>query len=103
MAKSKNAGSSIDFSNLNPDDLGRMKQAVKAIAEYLSMQKSHGESIRDTLTALVENLNADKDSAKKAKKYVRIAARAYVADNSSTIVEDHSAIENLLKALGELK
>lgn len=101
--QSKDSGSRIDFANLSPDDLDRMKKAVKVVAEYIGQQKQTAEAIKETLQSLVDNMGADKDSSKRAKRYVRIAARAYIAESSDAIVEDHTAIEQLLKALGELK
>jgi len=102
MAK-KDSGSFIDFNNLSPDNLDRMKKGVKIVAEYITQQKQISESIKETLNSIASNMDADKESTKRVKKYAKIAAKAYIAQSGDAIVEDNSAIENLLKALGEIK
>lgn len=100
--KKNSEGSHIDFNNLSSENVDKMKKKVKIIAEYIEQQRGISQSIRETLESLTDELDADKESAKKAKKYVKTAARAYIAQSANNIVEDNTAIENLLKALGEI-
>lgn len=95
-------GESINFDNLGTEQLEKLKKCVKVISEYLGEQAKVRDSIKGTLDQLVADLKADKPSAKKAKKYVRTAARAYYSDSARAIREDNEAIERILKELGEL-
>jgi Na+-transporting NADH:ubiquinone oxidoreductase subunit NqrA len=95
-------GNAIDFANLDKAQLDKMKTAVKVLSEYDGEITNINESKKQTLDDLVTNMGADKDSAKKLKKYVKVAARARRTDGAEEIRDDNTAIERLLIALGEL-
>jgi hypothetical protein len=104
MAKAQqDTGNAIDFANLDKPTLDKMKQTVKVVAEYQGEIKGINESIKQTLDDLVHAINADKASAKKAKKYVKVAAKARNANSAGEIRDDNTAVERLLIALGELE
>ena len=101
MAKAQ-SGSPIDFANLTPDQLEKMKKVVKIISEYDGEIAAINDSKKATTDDLVLNLDADKDSVKKLKKYIKIAAKVRTNGGGEVIRDDNTAIERLLIALGEL-
>lgn len=94
--------SAIDFDNLSQDQVGKIGKGVKAITEYVAEQKAIRESINQTLEDLANDLDADKDSTKQLKKTVKKAATAVATNRAHELQNDNSAVEQLLKKIGEL-
>lgn len=95
-------GKPIDVDNPGQDDLEKMKKATKVIAEYLGEAANVRDSIKQSLEDLIQDLEADKDSAKAVKKAVRGAAAAVAKGSGKQVVSQNSALENLLRAVGEV-
>lgn len=100
--KSTDGGQEIDFNNLGQEQTERIKKAIKVVAEYIGEQRAAGESIRDTLEALAVDSDANKESAKKLKKYTRAAARAYALNKSKDVQKDNDGVESFLHLIGEI-
>lgn len=102
MAKKEETGQFVDFDNLNDEQTEKVKNAVKQIAEYKDLIKGHQESIKFAVEDLAVGLDADKDSTKKLKKFLRDVVKAYITRSAETLREEHGTVERILEKLGEL-
>lgn len=92
----------IDFSYLTEAEEEAIVECVRTIAAYEDEIKQIRESIKDTLEDISVRLNADKDSTKLLKKYVRKAS-SIVAKRIADEVSDDNARIDLIVALTEKK
>lgn len=102
MAKKTDDGNYIDFSNLSSEQVEPIRNTVRTISAYYDEIDSTNESIKDTMEALVEKLNPDKESTKVLKSTVRKVSRALSKDSARQLVDEHSAIDLLFNKLGEV-
>lgn len=75
--------------------------AIKTVAEYLNDLAGTNDSIKETLELTIQDLSADKDSAKLVKKYVKTTARHYFKQNGDAMKNDNAVVEHLLDKLSE--
>jgi hypothetical protein len=75
--------------------------AVKTVAEYLNDLAGTNDSIKETLDLTIQDLSADKDSAKLVKKYIKATARHYFKQNGDAMKTDNAVVETWLDKLSE--
>jgi hypothetical protein len=96
VSKDKETGIEIDFTNLTNLQVDRIVEAVKVIADYNNEMKEVKESIREVLENVSFDLNADKDSTKRLKKYIRKASAIYWANKVEENMIDNTCVENII-------
>lgn len=90
-------GRPIDFQQLDDDELSKLINAVDILASYNIERKEIGESVKETLDSLVDEMKADKDSAKDIKRFVRKAATVYANNKTDDIRYENEVVEMLLE------
>ena len=87
------AENSIDFGSLTELETDKIVEAVRVISSYNNEIKQIRDSITDALERVAFELNADKASTARLKKYVKKAASIYGSDKMDELLDDNAYVD----------